>query len=74
MLYHVDLVRTDNLEERITSKSSVLTRATWHNIPEDGILHRHHCEYLKSYKLVIDLFYAGRLYHKYGFLEQNKLN
>jgi hypothetical protein len=27
-----------------------LTRATWHNIPEDGILHSHCSENLKSYK------------------------
>jgi hypothetical protein len=28
---------------------SVLTRALRHNIPEDGILHRHRREHLKSY-------------------------
>jgi hypothetical protein len=28
---------------------SVLTRATWRNIPEDTILHSHHRENLKSY-------------------------
>jgi hypothetical protein len=33
-----------------SSKTSVLTRATWHNIQEDGILHSHHHENLKSYK------------------------
>jgi hypothetical protein len=31
-------------------KPSVLKKATWHNIPEDGILHSHHYENLKSYK------------------------
>jgi hypothetical protein len=28
---------------------SVLTRAMWHDIPEDGILHSHRRENLKSY-------------------------
>jgi hypothetical protein len=30
---------------------SILTRATYHDIPEDSILHSEHCENLKSYIL-----------------------
>jgi hypothetical protein len=38
------------------SKTSVHTRSTRRHIPEDGILHSHHCENLKSYKknLILD--------------------
>jgi hypothetical protein len=45
MLRHVALVRTDILEEHITS----IITATWRNIPEDGIPHCHCREDIKSY-------------------------
>jgi hypothetical protein len=40
-------------EARSSSETSVLTRATWRNIPEDTILHSHRRENLKSYLIKI---------------------
>jgi hypothetical protein len=36
-----------------SSETSVLTRATWRNIPEDTILHSHRRENLKSYEIIM---------------------
>jgi hypothetical protein len=48
MLHRMSLV-TLMMKELSSSETSVLTRTTQHNIPQDTILHSYRCENLKSY-------------------------
>jgi hypothetical protein len=42
-------------------RSSEITRATWRNIPEDGILHSGRCENLKSYIALTGWAFSGEV-------------
>jgi hypothetical protein len=50
----ISKVRITLMEAITTSKTSVLTRATQSNIPEDGIPQCHRLEILKSYIVLAD--------------------
>jgi hypothetical protein len=71
LLRRVALVRTDVWEEPGASETSVRTRATRHNNPEDTILHSHRRENLKSYEtgdVFIISYLHSKLFYNFSFL------
>jgi hypothetical protein len=47
------ILSTMMMEVICSSKMLVLTRATWHHVSEDGILHSHCCENFRSYMICL---------------------
>jgi hypothetical protein len=57
---------TPMMEELHSFETLVLTRATWHNIPEDGILLSYRRENLRSYE--------RKLFHPNSFIVTARYN
>jgi hypothetical protein len=49
-----------------SSETSVHARSSWRHIPEDGILHSHRCENLKSYMAYISYHALPLHFHRFG--------
>jgi hypothetical protein len=56
-----------------SSETSLLTRTTRHNIPEDTILHSHRRENLKSYIHILLVFWRYLLYKSSGENEDRNI-
>jgi hypothetical protein len=57
---------TLEMEAIRSSETSVHTRSTQRHIPEDGILHSHRCENLRSYN--IKMASKGTVYEAVGWI------